>query len=400
MAGTIRGFQAPLMHQTSSNSSFTRLHQLDGLRAIACLLVLAAHSLMLPTVTLLRSLGLEYLAAEFNRVPQSGVELFYVLSGIVLLRPYVRGRREFDVALYVRRRAERLLPPYWTCLLASVPLLLIAGAQPTWYSRQCVPAFHFSDLVLQAGIVSFTSTVYNGAWWSLQVEVMFYLLVPLLVYVMRRPRIGWAPLVAAAVVALILSVWGFRCLTENPMPGPVTRTLLFLAVYSPCFLMGTVIARFDFERRGGLALLATGIAAVMLMPFVGGGPYPAAYSLVYGGILTLALQPQSMLERGLSHPLLVWLGERSYSLFLIHCAVFYATNYGVSLFCADRSLAYGLATRLIGIPLSFLAAMVLFHFVERPFARGLVTADHFWPFRFVSRHTAPGAVAQPEALSC
>lgn len=388
------------MHRRPSTNSFTRLHQLDGLRAIACLLVLSAHSLMMPAVAMLQSLGFEYLAAEINRVPQSGVELFYVLSGIVLLRPYVRGGRAFNLGMYFRRRAERLLPPYWTCLLLAVPLLLVAGWMPTWYSRQLVPAFQFSDLVLQAGIVSFTSTAYSGAWWSLQVEVLFYLLVPLLVYAMRRPRVGWLPIVAAAAGALTLSLAGFRYFAHHPAPGPLLRTLMFFAVYSPCFLMGTILAKFDLGPRGGLALLGTGLVAVLLMPLGWGGPYPAAYSLVYGGVLTLALQPASKLERTLSHPLLVWLGERTYSLFLIHCTVFYATNYVVSLFCADRTLAYGLATRLIGIPLSFLAAMTVFHFVERPFARGLVTSEYFWPFRFVSRHTAPTAVAQPKALSC
>ena len=86
---------------------------------------------------------------------------------------------------------------------------------------------------------------------------------------------------------------------------------------------------------------------------------------------------------------------------MIHFTVFYATNYCVSHFCAGRGLAYALATRLIGIPLSFLAAMLVFQFVERPFARGLLTGDYFWPLRFVSRHTAPLAVrAEPKAFSC
>lgn len=341
-----------------------------------------------------------YWALEIERIPQSGVELFFVLSGIVLLRPYLRGGRQFDLRQYARRRAERLFPPYWTCLLLAVPLLLVAQLVPTWYSRQLVPEFHFSDLLLQTGIVSFTWTSFNGAWWSLQVEVVFYLLVPLLVYALRRPRIGWPPIIAAAIAALGLSLSAFCYFGRTPFPPPVVQTLLFFAVYGPCFLMGTIVARFDLGRRGGGLLVAAGVAVALLMPFGWGGPFPVAYALIYGGILTLALEPGHALERWLSHPLLVWLGERSYSLFLVHMTIFYATNYSVSLCCSGRTLAYGLATRLIGIPLSFLAAMLLFHFVERPFARGLVTADYFWPFRFVSRQTAPLGAAQPKAVSC
>jgi len=388
------------MHQIPPARSLTRLHQLDGLRAIACLLVLSAHSVMGPAVSALRHWGLGYWAMEINRIPQSGVELFFVLSGIVLLRPYLRGGRQFDVWQYARRRAERLFPPYWTCLLLAVPLLLIASLSPTWYSRELVPQFHFSDLLLQVGIVNLSWTSFNGSWWSLQVEVVFYCLVPLVFYALRRPRIGWLPLFGAAIVALSLSLFAFCYFDRNPTPPPVPRTLLFFALYSPCFLMGSLVARFDFGRRAGTVLVAAGVAVALLLPFGWGGPFPVAYSLIFGGVLTLALQPGHALERGLSHPLLVWLGERSYSLFLVHMTIFYATNYSVSLFCADRTLAYGLATRLIGIPLSFFVAMVLFHFVERPFARGLVTAEYFWPFRFVSRHTAPMAGAQPKAVSC
>jgi hypothetical protein len=60
------------------------------------------------------------------------------------------------------------------------------------------------------------------------------------------------------------------------------------------------------------------------------------------------------------------------------------TNYVVSFFVGWRTFAYGLATRLIGLPLALLMAMLLFHFVERRFARGLVSAEHFWPTSYLT----------------
>jgi peptidoglycan/LPS O-acetylase OafA/YrhL len=375
-----------------------RLHQLDGLRAVACLLVLAAHSCMAPISAALEARGAHFWAVELSRLAQSGVELFFVLSGIVLLRPYVHGGRPFDLRQYARRRAERLFPPYWTCLALALPLLLVAPLVPTWYSQEIVPTFHIWDLVLQMPLFSFTRTSYNGAWWSLQVELVFYVLVPALIYVLRRPRIGWLPVAAAAAVVWGVSAAAFLQFQRCEFPPPAVRTLQFFALYSPCFLMGCLVARFELGPGGGWLLLVAGLAGVLVLPFGCMGVYPVAYSLFYGGILTLALQPGRRFERVLSHPLLVWLGERSYSLFLVHCTVFYAVNYVVSLVVAERNWAYGLLTRLVGIPLAFLAAMLVFHVVERPFARGLVTADHFWPFRFVSRHTAPQAVAQAKVV--
>jgi len=76
---------------------------------------------------------------------------------------------------------------------------------------------------------------------------------------------------------------------------------------------------------------------------------------------------------------MVWLGERSYSLFLFHFTAFAAVNWAVSLISPDKDLGYFFVTRFVGISIAFLGAMLIFHFVERRFARNLVTADQFWP---------------------
>ena len=81
---------------------------------------------------------------------------------------------------------------------------------------------------------------------------------------------------------------------------------------------------------------------------------------------------------------MIWLGERSYSLFLIHFSVFYLVDNLSAHLSTHRGMAYGLLSRGIGVPLAFLAAMTLFYFVERRQARGLVTANMFWPWQVKS----------------
>ena len=85
------------------------------------------------------------------------------------------------------------------------------------------------------------------------------------------------------------------------------------------------------------------------------------------------------MARLLSRPLATWIGERSYSLVLIHVTAFHMTGWLVAFVTPHRGLAYAILTRAIGLPLALVLAMLLFHFVERRFARGLVTADRFWP---------------------
>ena len=78
---------------------------------------------------------------------------------------------------------------------------------------------------------------------------------------------------------------------------------------------------------------------------------------------------------------MLWLGERSYSLFLVHFSVFYLVDNMIARFTPGRNAIYAVLTRGVGIPLGLFAAMLLFHFVERRQAHGLVTGEYFWPWQ-------------------
>jgi peptidoglycan/LPS O-acetylase OafA/YrhL len=121
--------------------------------------------------------------------------------------------------------------------------------------------------------------------------------------------------------------------------------------------------------------LITLITSFFYVPLVS-----SAYGLIYGGFIMLAFNSAGI-KKALSNPFMIWLGERSYSLFLIHFSVFYFTNYLVSNITSERDGTYALLTRTIGIPLALFLAMLLFHLIERRQARGLLTAKAFWPWQ-------------------
>ena len=140
-----------------------RLHQIDGLRAAACLMVVFAHGLTKPLSELIASLGAERASRFFVRIPGSGVELFFVLSGVVLLRPYLRGQKPFDAWRYASRRFLRIYPAYWACLAASVPLFMLFTSAPTWYIQGLLPPFRWRDVLAQAPLVGASAVTYNAA---------------------------------------------------------------------------------------------------------------------------------------------------------------------------------------------------------------------------------------------
>ncbi len=362
-----------------------RLHQLDGLRAVACLLVVAAHSVTVPIATLLARRGFPAAAVLVDQLAASGVDLFFTLSGVVLLRPFLRGERAFHFGRYLWRRALRIYPPYLACLVATAPLLVAAGRLPNWFSPEILPPFRWSDMVAQGPILWPAPVTWNFAWWSLRIELVFYLLAPLVVLAWRgMPFRAWAAIAAgAACVAL-----GWLPLPPAAPPADAPLGVLMSALptailatscrYATCFFMGIVAAKTDIAPSVGRTLVALGVLLVLLAAGLRPDAIHAGFGLLYGGVVGLAIAGGG-LARLLSRPLAVWLGERSYSLFLVHVAAFHLTDWLVAFATPHRGLAYAVLTRAIGLPLALVLAMLLFHAVERRFAHGLVTADRFWP---------------------
>jgi peptidoglycan/LPS O-acetylase OafA/YrhL len=376
----------------ASQTQRERLHQIDGLRAAACLMVVAAHCLTKPVCDLIASRGAEDVARFIARIPASGVEFFFVLSGVVLLRPYLRGEKAFDAWRYASRRFLRIYPPYWACLLASVPLVIFAGRFPTWYSAELIPPFRWQDVWAQVPLVVEHPVSYNAAWWSLAIEVLFYAFVPVVVWFGQgTPFRPWLA-VAMGCGLTLASLW---CHAIVPLPVrevvPVSTSICRFAI---CFFMGIVIAKTDLAPAVAAVLMAAGLVVVALVPARTGSEATAGFALFYGGLVATVLRP-GVLQRFFSQPLAIWIGERSYSIFLIHFTIFYLTNYALSFVVPSRNMTYFLASRLIGLPLALLAAMLLFHLVERRFAHGLVTADCFWPGSYLARQRQARATVAP-----
>ena len=151
---------------------------LDGLRALAILLVLGRHSLR-PFISedayqSVATLGpVDLTPALLNG--WVGVDLFFVLSGFLIGRQVWRGSDGF--ARFWFKRATRILPAYWTCL-AVVAIGLTVG--DAWPGRGLDFLAHV--VMLQ----DYTGSVFVAAFWSLGTEEKFYLLAPALVVALRH----------------------------------------------------------------------------------------------------------------------------------------------------------------------------------------------------------------------
>jgi len=228
---------------------------------------------------------------------------------------------------------------------------------PTWWSMSAyLPSFSWGAWLGQVFIVNWAWPPYSFAWWSLTIEVLFYALLPLLILMFRAIRHQPAILFSVFCGTLLLSAVAY-----NSVPIAVIRNLVN---YAPCFAAGLVLASQEVSTRGAYTALLSGIfltIASTILPSV--NPH-IGWGLLYFGIVATALDKFSPLSKRLSSGLFVWLGERSYSLFLTHHTIIVLTYWAISLLVEAKGPTYYLATRSISVVSSLFVAMMLFNFVR------------------------------------
>jgi peptidoglycan/LPS O-acetylase OafA/YrhL len=310
-----------------------RLVGIEGLRAIAASSILVYH-VWLYGAPNGHYVHLGAATRGFDNL-RSGVTLFFALSGFLLFRPYVaaalRGRTSPALGPYLRNRALRILPAYWFILLFVAfvlehqllrnPKQLAANA---FFVQDYVPGYIFG-----AGIVPA---------WSLAIEVVFYLAVPVLGLIAIRlaSRRGLAPVAAAFVPVALMVAIGFgakAALHLSPGLGRVW-SVSFLT-HADWFAAGMSVAVLRVLWEDGRLRLprfwrpATLFGAIA---FTGGGlglylrgtlsqlEYQTPVAVACGLVLALVVfsAPETRLVRALTWRPIYAAGLASYSVFLWH----------------------------------------------------------------------------------
>jgi peptidoglycan/LPS O-acetylase OafA/YrhL len=157
-----------------------RFPLMDSLRAIAALLVLGSHAAVFANVLGSPSSPLRPYVAHLGT---AGVSVFFLISGFLLYRPFVRARFAGEpaprTAAYGWRRFLRIVPAYWVALTGvAIWLSLHEVFHPAWH----IPVFYGFGQIYDAG----TSPGGISQAWTLCVEITFYAFLPLWAWAMRN----------------------------------------------------------------------------------------------------------------------------------------------------------------------------------------------------------------------
>ncbi|BFU43209.1 hypothetical protein KRMM14A1004_14460 [Krasilnikovia sp. MM14-A1004] len=319
------------------------------------------------------------------------VVFFLALSGFSLALPAAAaGWRLSSLTRFARRRAWRILPPYWAALAISLVIAVTV-----------VPASHFGPptgrtvvvygLMLQDLLVAPTP---NGSFWSIAVEAELYVIFPLLVLLHRR--LGAVGVLALGVVPVVtVGLWA-----GTPVEGLNHLALNLAPVFVAGMVAAGVVTAGEQVRRipwHWLSLLA-GVPVLALIVLRG-----SVWTVNHFFWVDLAVAPSMVLftmavavgrppilRRLLDSAPVRTLGSVSYSLYLINMPIVMVVSRKVAAPYAGSGMRAFLVTLLLAAPLSVLSAWLFAKAFELPFQRYRSWRELVTGVRWLSRRRDGG----------
>lgn len=308
------------------------LKALDGVRGIAIILVILFHSLLL-------SIG------------WVGVQLFFVLSGF-LITSILLSDADLPLGFYLKRfywrRTLRIFPLYYGALAAMTVVYLVT-AHPESFGKQWPYLFTYT-LNYRKGF-SFETDMYFGHFWSLALEEQFYLLWPMLVYLLPPKKFR---VVVLAIIAASPLIRGLTAHFLMPVLHQSDRVGIAIYCVTFCqldaFATGAAVVLFVRQRWLRPGLIAIGCALLFLVcgqassflatgrltlntsfgyppGLMRGGQYIWGYTLFNfcSAAMILVALSRNWFSTLLSHPALTYVGKVSYGMYIFHRLVLVVT---------------------------------------------------------------------------
>ena len=353
--------------------------QLTGLRAIAAGGVAVYHAS-----------GFMPLSESLLAVCHLGVPFFFVLSGFILSHAHAQVKSTSSRRSFWFARFARIWPLTMACLVLT--FLLIPFSTMTGHTVWPV-TIPLNILLLQAWFPMAKSALsFNGVAWTLSVEALFYLLFPFL----RNICLKSASRLFLIILFVSIAPIGIASLAHVPLssPGGFVSMDSILTFFPPCrlfeFGIGLISYRLWTNYRHTIqiahnsflecsAVVLVGVIAIVMAPAFpknAMGMWLSAMTpaLGFGVLLPVFANGGGILSQAFASPLVVFLGETSFALYLSHQLLLRAlSNQGListqTVFCSV----------FVYFAAAYLVSWLLWKHVEVPSRRGLL---ELWKKRF------------------
>lgn len=357
---------------SKTNKPFRYMPGLDGLRALAVLAVIAYH------------LNLPWASGGFL-----GVTVFFVLSGYLitdlLIAEWSRNNT-IDLKGFWIRRAKRLLPGMFTLLLILIATVSIFNSsEVTNLKHDSIAAiFYYSNwwyIFHQLSYFeSFGTPSFLNHFWSLAVEEQFYIIWPILTFVLLRigkhKSVLFYVTIAGSVLSAILMAALFHPGTDPSRVyyGTDTRAFSLLIGAGLAFIWPSQKLTNNITKRARIAIDILGITGLLIFLFMIGKTNQYDSFLYEGGMFLLSIatamliaalaHPSSLIGRFLAMRPLKWIGVRSYGIYLWHFPVI------VLLTPKINTGNFSIVRMIFELTLIIVLAALSYHYIEDPIRKG------------------------------
>lgn len=313
----------------------------------------------------------------------AGVDLFFVLSAFLLTRNLLARRGETGATIYFyRRRMWRILPLYLLLLAAAAALIPVLGTGEgqagAWLFGGLAPAWTYATFTqnIWFGLQRDWSGHFLAPTWSLAVEEHFYLLLPLIVLRLddnRLVKLALALIVAGPLLRFgILHLFGIAGMAETVWS--IARVDSFgWGMFVALTLSRGPAADQLFART---RIMAAFVTAILSVAAAAAGNAFGLSALNYSLTAIVA----AMLTRGVAAPPgaappragvflagAAWMGQRCYSLYLLHMPVAGLTALAFGNATPSATDLRSLLAILMALGVTLLLSNLTYHFIERPF---------------------------------
>lgn len=336
-----------------------RLGYLDALRGIASVMVCMGHFINWRYENVL-----QVKITTFFVNPNDAVSFFFVLSGMVLSLPRVEYNKQMDIGKFYVARIFRIFPAF----LVTLVLLELLYVHKGEWSLYEVFVQNRSDFWKEAVLVLGVNKLYLPGW-TLTAELCMSFFMPFLIIVAKwnRKLLPWA-LLASLISSKITGLFFFHFLLG------ILITAYFQEIKSPRFR-----EHFVYRHRVAIAILAAicfSLRHIFLAFSIEGSPLVniGFYTLsgVAAFIFIILLVQSERAQRFFEHPVLLFYGKISYSIYLTHflfiCIVWWHWDTAILPAFPDEKAAF-IITGLLYFAATTVAATLLYYCVELPFIR-------------------------------
>ncbi len=347
-----------------SRGGGAHIRPMEGLRGFATLLVFATHYIGFTKPFVDQSTGFAAVAKAVDTVGNSGVDLFFVLSGYLIYGSLIARPQAF--AQFMQRRIVRIYPVFTVMFLVYV---LLSVAFP---GESKIPASLAGAAGFMLGIFFLLPGFFPMTWmiavsWSLSYEMFYYTALPLVIsaFTLRHRGVAWR--------ILFFSVLAVGFAAYCAVYGGHVRLVMFVAG----ILLYEAIKHLRLRPPGGaltVLIVAAGLSAQAL-PLPGSAGDTLRVLALFVAFFSLCFccfaDPDSRVRRAFEWTPLRWFGNMSYSFYMVHALPmqFIALVVAAVIPASAETgplLFWGLLPVMFAGAL--LPAVLLYLFVERPFS--------------------------------